>query len=187
MVKPGAVVTRIQTSKGEVLIRYPQPGDAPAMLEYINALSLEQTFILMQGEQKTLEEEEEWLQSVLEGMANGSQLYLVVATGERIVGIAGIGLESRVESHIGELGISVAADFRSEGVGTRLFQLINRLADQHLIGLRTVVLGVFGNNHRGHHIYQKYGFREYGRLPGGIFHRGEYVDHILMYREVAPR
>jgi RimJ/RimL family protein N-acetyltransferase len=154
-------------------------------MEYINTLSREQTFITLQGEQKTLEEEEGWLSRVMEGLASGKQVYLLAVLDDRVVGLTGVSLQGRVEAHIGKLGISVAADFRDQGLGSVLFQLVNQLADQHLVGLRLVVLGVFGNNHRAYHLYQKFGFMECGRRPGGVCHRGQYVDHVEMFRPVV--
>src|SRR5690606_18897250 len=105
MLVPGEIVARHHTSLGEVIIRYPQSGDAAAMMEYINHMSLERTFITLQGEQKTLEEEEQWLRGILDGMANHQKLFLVAAIENRIVGIAGVSLQGLVEAHVGELGI----------------------------------------------------------------------------------
>lgn len=51
-----------QTKTGKkYFIRYPQEGDMQAMMEYINKLSKEQTFIRYQGEVITSEEETKFL------------------------------------------------------------------------------------------------------------------------------
>ena len=34
------------------------------------------------------------------------------------------------------------------------------------------------------HLNTAFGFKEYGKLPAGVLHRGQYVDHIYMYKEV---
>ena len=44
--QPGAVVAEHETPHGAVVFRYPLPTDAPALLEYINAISAEQTYIV---------------------------------------------------------------------------------------------------------------------------------------------
>ena len=49
-------------------IRYPKDGDEEAMLSYINTLSEEQTFVLMQGKQKTIEEEKKFLDESLKNI-----------------------------------------------------------------------------------------------------------------------
>ena len=56
--KQGEVVFTGKSSKGKgFLIRYLSKDDLEALLNYINELSQEQTFILYQGEKVTLEEE----------------------------------------------------------------------------------------------------------------------------------
>ena len=58
------------TKKGNVVnVRYPQKGDEIVMMEYINTLSKEQTFIRAQGEEYTLEEETIYLHNQLEKIA----------------------------------------------------------------------------------------------------------------------
>jgi len=34
-------------------------------------------------------------------------------------------------------------------------------------------------------LYKRLGYAEYGRLPGGIKYRGEYVDAVSMYKRVG--
>jgi len=36
-------------------------------------------------------------------------------------------------------------------------------------------------------LYERLGYQEYGRLPGGIMYRGEYVDRVSMYKRIAGR
>jgi len=184
MPTPGQIVSTFQTSSGEILILYPRSGDAPALLEYINAVSREQTFISFQGEQLTLEQEEAWLRDRLAEIASGTNVTLAALAGDRVIGATGIGLKPLAERHIGVFGISVAQDFRGIGIGTRMMQSAIAEAETHLAGLRIIELGVFANNDLAYRLYQKHGFIEYGRLPGGILHRDEYVDHIYMYKMV---
>jgi RimJ/RimL family protein N-acetyltransferase len=78
----------------------------------------------------------------------------------------------------------VAKQFREEGVGTILIEQTIMAAISQLSNMKIVELGVFGNNPIAIHLYKKFGFKEYGRLPEGILHRGEYIDHIYMYKQV---
>ena len=50
--------------------------------------------------------------------------------------------------------------------------------------LKIITLSVFGNNTIAFELYKKLGFTEYGRLPGAILHREQFVDHVYMYRNV---
>ncbi|CAN5742224.1 GNAT family N-acetyltransferase [soil metagenome] len=182
---PGQIVSTFPTPSGEVTIRYPKAGDAPALLEYINAVSREQTFISFQGEQLTIEQEEAWLRDRLAEITAGTNVTLSAWVEDRVIGTTGIGLKPLAERHIGVFGISVAADFRGLGVGTKMLQSVIAEAETHLAGLRIIELGVFANNELAYRLYQKHGFIEFGRLPGGALRRGEYVDHIYMYRVVG--
>jgi RimJ/RimL family protein N-acetyltransferase len=184
MPSPGQIVSTFYTTAGEVILRYPQPGDASALLEYINTVSREQTFISFQGEQLTLEQEEAWLRDRLAEIAAGTNVTLSAWSGDRVIGTTGIGLKPLAERHIGVFGISVAADFRGLGIGTKMMESVIAEAETHLSGLRIIELSVFANNELAYRLYQKQGFVEFGRLPGGILRRGEFVDHILMYKTV---
>ena len=184
MLEQGSIVTRIPTAHGDVTIRYPQDGDAPALLAFINALSAERTFVLLQGEQLTLEQEEEWLRARLEELAAGDLVHLVVVAGDRVVGSAGVSRGKGIDRHVGTLGIALSADFRGLGLGSRLLQAVLEEAELRLDGLHLIQLHVFGNNELAFRLYEKHGFIEFGRLPGGVLHRGQYVDGVSMFRPV---
>jgi len=66
-----------------------------------------------------------------------------------------------------------------------LLQLVIDEAERRIDGLRLIQLHVFGNNELAYRLYLNHGFIEYGRLPGGVLHRGQYVDNISMYRPVG--
>jgi putative acetyltransferase len=185
MPEHGSMVARISTAKGDVTIRYPRHGDAPALLAYINTLSVEQTFLLVQGEQLTLEQEQDWLRNRLEEITSGDLVHLLLVAGDRVVGSAGVSRGKGIERHVGTLGIALSADFRGIGLGSRLLQAILGEAERQLDGLRIVQLHVFGNNDLANRLYVKHGFIEFGRLPGGVLHRGQYVDGVYMYRPVG--
>jgi ribosomal protein S18 acetylase RimI-like enzyme len=179
-------MAHLPTAKGDVTIRYSQDGDAPALLAFINALSAERTFVLLQGEQLTLEQEEDWLRARLAEHAAGDLVHLVVVAGDRVVGSAGVGRGKGIERHVGTLGISLAADYRGLGLGSRLLQAVLEEAECRLDGLRMVQLHVFGNNELALRLYEKHGFIEFGRLPGGVLYHGQYVDGVSMFRLVEP-
>ncbi|MCC6944264.1 MAG: GNAT family N-acetyltransferase [Thermomicrobiales bacterium] len=184
MIEPGAIVEEKTIPQGVVVIRYPQEGDAPGLLEFINRLSEEQTFILFQGEQLTLEQEESWLSGRLNELATRSGITLCAMLGDLVVGTTAITRKGLAERHIGVLGISIRDGYRGAGLGGALFDAVVREAATHLDGLRIVELGVFGNNPVARRLYESRGFEVHGVLPGGVRHRGEYVDHILMHRMI---
>jgi len=52
------------------------------------------------------------------------------------------------------------------------------------IGVEILYLEVYGVS-PAVRLYERLGYREYGRLPGGIKYRGEYVDRVSMYKRIA--
>jgi RimJ/RimL family protein N-acetyltransferase len=168
----------------DITLRYPTIDDVENMLQYINTLSLEKTFIRMQGEQFTFEEETHWIKSLLHKIETNTGITHLAIINNQIAGVCDINLKNLVEKHIGLFGLTVAKQFREEGVGTILIEQTIMAAISQLSNMKIVELGVFGNNPIAIHLYKKFGFKEYGRLPEGILHRGEYIDHIYMYKQV---
>lgn len=168
----------------EVFIRYPKIEDTQAMLDYINNLSNEKTFILFQGEQMTLEEEQAYVERQLKNIDDKKTVMLLVFNMEKLVGIAQVEQKDKAEKHLGNFGISVAKEFRGKGIGKLLMQLVIQEAEKNLSGMQIMTLSVFGDNEVAQDLYKKFGFQEYGKLPGGIIHNGRLVDHIYMYKEI---
>jgi RimJ/RimL family protein N-acetyltransferase len=181
----GKIVFEGTTAKGlNVVLRHPRNGDAPALLDFINTMSREQTYILFQGEQLTLKDEEAYLESRLAALAAGTGVQLLAFAEGRLAGNAGIDRKWGTSRHIGELGISVAQSFRGQGVGELLMNAIIDEATQQIDEMQIITLEVFGNNPAAINLYRKVGFSEFGRLPGGRLHRGEFVDNVYMYRRI---
>ncbi|MBI4359271.1 MAG: GNAT family N-acetyltransferase [Candidatus Nealsonbacteria bacterium] len=183
--KPGTIVFKGQTKKGrEIVVRYPLGSDVSALRNYINILSREKTFIRFQGEQVSLADEKKYLASYLKKIKKNEAVKLMVFHQNRLVAVADINLEDKISGHVGVFGITVAKDFRREGVGKLLMKLVLKEAKQ-IKKLKIITLGVFANNSIALRMYQKrFGLKEYGRLPQGIKHRGKFIDHIFLYKRV---
>lgn len=165
-------------------LAYPLESDAQIFCDYINALSQEKTFIRLQGEIINLEEEAKKLNDWLKRIADKKSVELLVFCEEKLVGISAIDMKDKTESHEGSLGISIAKDYRDEGMGEKLMEYILKEAEKNIPQLRIITLGVFSNNPIAKKMYEKFGFKEYGMLPKGILHKGNYVDHIYMYKNI---
>lgn len=183
--EPGKVVFEGKTVKGlPIVIRYLKEEDTDALRDYINVLSKEQTFIRFQGEQVSFEEEKEYVERFVRRIKRRLAVKLLAFTGRKLIGDGRIDLSEKTEKHVGRFGLSVAIDYREKGVGTILTQKILEEAEKNLPDLRIVVLGVFADNPVAIAMYEKFGFKEYGRLPEGVFRKGKYVDHISMYKKI---
>ncbi len=85
----GKIVTKFNLEDGrEVVFRYPQKEDAPLMLDYINTLSAEKTFIRFQGEQLTLDFEVKRLTDLLKKIENKLAVQILIFCDSKLVGIS---------------------------------------------------------------------------------------------------
>jgi len=183
MIGEGQVVFEGKTAKGTpVLIRYPRRDDLHAVLEFINKLSAEKTFILLQGEQISLEDETRYLDTALKQIADGERVQLSAFSGDNLIGNADISMIRGPKRHIGDLGLVIADGYRGVGVGTLLMEQLIKEATARIERMQMIILEVFGNNPIAMNLYRKLGFVEYGRLPDGIIHREQLVDAVLMVK-----
>jgi len=168
----------------KIVICYPMKDDAQVCCDYINALSKEKTFIRFQGEQVNLEYESKYLNTQLEKIIKKQGVTLLAFCSDKLIGHSSVDMKDKTEGHEGVFGISIAKEYRGEGIGKKFMQLVLEEAEKNIPQLRIITLGVFGDNPLAKSIYEKFGFKEYGRLPKGSLHKEKYVDHILMYRNV---
>lgn len=181
----GKIIFQGTTEEGKpIFVRYPKKSDAGAMWGYINKLSKEQTYILFQGEEIAFKDEEEYLKKTLEKIEKKEAVQLLVFSNNKLIGISEIKMRDRAVAHEGIFGISVSKEYRGEGIGKKLMELVLKEAIENLPQLKIVTLGVFSNNLLAIKMYRKFGFKEFGRLPEGILHKGKYVDHIYMYKKI---
>lgn len=175
---------KVVFQNGEIVIRYPKADDLEQMRDYINTLSSEQTFLRFQGEQQTLEEEKEYLEKALKKISEKKEVMLLAFANNKLVGNTSLEMFDKTEKHRALFGISVAKDFRGKGIGKLLMENIFKEAKNVLTDLKIITLTVYGNNDLAQNLYKKFGFIEYGKLPRGIFRKGEYEDEILMYKKL---
>lgn len=183
--KQGTLIFKGQTKKGrEIILRYPTIEDTQKMLDFINMLSRERTFIRFQGEQLTFEEELKYVEDVINKINEGKAVKLLAFFGNDLVGVADITMRDKIEKHLGVFGIIVGKEFRGEGIGKLLMEKVMEEAKKNLADLEIVTLEAFGNNETAISMYKKMGFVEYGLLPGGIKLERGFVDHLCMYKKL---
>jgi len=173
----------LPTGEG-IVIRYPEETDVQAFLDFINELSKEETFILFQGKQLTLEEEKKFLDDVLKGIEEKKQTFLSMWVDGELAGNSGIEMKSDAIGHEGLFGIALRPIYRGKGLGKLLMETVLSEAGKEIPELCIVTLSVFGENKVGREMYKKFGFKEFGWLPEGVFRKGKFDDHIFMYKKI---
>lgn len=179
------IVYQGKTKSGkDILVRYPEMSDLKKLLDYINKLSDERTFITYQGEHENLKSEGKWLKGQLKNVENKKTVYLLVFYGDKLIGSCEIHLGDKVEKHIGVLGITIAKEFRGDGLGKILMNLVMTEAKKELSDLKIITLEVYSTNNVAKSLYKKMGFVEYGLLRDGIARNNTFEDCILMYKKI---
>lgn len=101
---------------------------------------------------------------------------------ETVIGCAGLTVAANPRMcHSATFGIMVHRDFQNQGVGTELLKTILNLADNWLLLVR-VELGVYADNERAIHLYQKFGFETEGRKRKAVIRNGKYIDELILSR-----
>lgn len=184
MSKLNNVVYHNNNENLEVIVRYPKNGDAEAMLNYINTISKEKTYIIWQGEQTSLKEEQKYLMNQLEDINKHETVQLLLFVNNELSGISAIGLGKKIKSHVGVFGITISKKYRGKGFGKLLTKLVLKEAVKNLTKLKIVTLEVFTENKKALKMYENFGFIEYGKLPKGNLYKGKLVDDIQMYKNI---
>lgn len=179
------IVFKGKTSDGiPYLIRYPKRTDLQEIWKYINELSQEKTFINYQGEEITLEEERKWLNEAIKKNKEFTSLHLFAESKGKIISSSGIEMQGRAQKHLGYIGLSISKELRGKGIGKKMMEIVMNEGKKILKPLKIIYLDVFGNNPIAIGLYKSLGFKEYGKLPGGLLYRGEPQDEILMYKKI---
>lgn len=183
------ILTTFTTKTGqEAVIRYAELSDAENLTNFINNFSLEDRFTRFSGEQLSLEEEKEYIQSEVKAIAAGDAVKLFCYVNQQLAGVCDIHRDTSLltrKRHAGVLGLIVGKDFRGQGIGQQLMSTTIEEAQKHISGLRMVKLDCFATNVPALSLYQKLGFREVGRIPKSLFYKNQYVDEVIMIHELV--
>ncbi len=162
-----------------LVIRTGLPGDAAAMLEYLESVSGESDFLTFgPGEfELTQVQEAAHLRVVLDAP---DHLHLVATAADTIVGCLtfSTGRRQRVR-HTGEFAISVRRSHWGRRIGALLLDTLIDWA-RSVGTIRKISLRVRPDNVRGVALYREKGFVVEGKLRREICIRGEYFDLLYM-------
>jgi RimJ/RimL family protein N-acetyltransferase len=83
-----------------------------------------------------------------------------------------------------DLGVSIRARYRAQGLGRALMQAAE--SEALAIGIRKICLGVFAENERAMGLYRSLGYIEEGRLWRQFRFADGDRDEVLMAKWIAP-
>jgi RimJ/RimL family protein N-acetyltransferase len=181
---PGKLIYTFTTKNGhQAELKYPSWDVLPQLLDYINALSAEDTFVRFSGEEISFRDEAKYLSSVFVNMEMKEAVFLYCFIEGKLVGLCQVskipGLKERGK-HVALFGLSVAKEHRGDGIGYELSKATIEHAKEQLEGLRLITLTCFATNTPALALYEKLGFKEVGRMPEYLLHKGEYIDEVQM-------
>jgi len=86
------IVFQQQYNGFNIMIRYPQEGDAKQLHNFINTISKEKTYISKQGEIVNLEDEKEYVNDLLIKISKNKVVQLLIFHDNELIGNTGIEL-----------------------------------------------------------------------------------------------
>ena len=166
------------------VLRSPQPSDAEQLNAYLRLTSGETHFMVRYPEE--CNQSVEAAQKRLQAMADDERNFMLAAflDGE-LVGNCGVNAMAPKDRfkmrHRAGLGISIRKKAWGLGLGTILITRALEQAKEN--GFTQVELGVFADNDRARHLYQKLGFEEMGCIPKAFYLKdGTYRDEVQMIK-----
>lgn len=167
------------------LIRSPRDEDIQGVLDYLYISAGETDFILRYPEecsQYTPEGEKALFDRVNK---SDNEVMLVCLVEGKVAGNCHIAWSKQLKTrHRASVGIALLKEFWNQGIGTRLFQELIRIAEENEHILQMELDFVEGNS-RARALYEKMGFRITGMKPNAIrFKDGTLLNEYSMIREI---
>ena len=166
-----------------ITLRSPEERDAEAMIALLKQVFGETPYLLRTPEEfgLSVEDERKWLRA-REDDPRGA--FIVAWDGDRPVGTVSVMEVSPLSRlrHRSRLGICLLKAYWGRGIGTRMMETALELARDS--GFLQLELDVDAENERAIALYWRFGFEEYGRLPGATRRDGQFFDEILMVKSL---
>ena len=161
--------------------------DALRIKRHREATAAETHFLAREPEDGQMDGER--IRSILEIVEKSGTDFMVTAfCGDEVVGDLGVTqVRPLVKyAHRAYLGMSIRQEYTGMGLGS--FMLKTALEQAAENGFEQVELGVFSDNETARHVYGKFGFAEYGKMPRAFKLRdGTYRDEIIMVKMPTGR
>lgn len=178
MIEPRAFMAK---DGRKVVLRSVRWEDLNDLIEFINSL-VEEGAEILRSTNVTRGEEAEWLGKRLAQIDKGELIDCVAEVGGKVIANSEMMKRGDLMSHVGFLGIGIKSGYRGIGIGSQIMKTL--IEESRKAGLKILVLDHFETNKTARLLYEKMGFKERGRIPKGICHRGKYIDLVRMTLEL---
>lgn len=169
----------------QALVRSPREEDVPGMLSYLSRSAGETEFILRYPEEcgkYTPDGERELFERM---NASDNEAMLVCLVEGVVAGNCQITWSKRLKTrHRASVAIALLREYWGQGIGTRLFEELIRIAEEneHILQLE---LDFVEGNARARALYEKMGFRIVGVRPDAIRLRdGRLLNEYSMVKKL---
>ena len=169
----------------KALIRSPKEEDIQGLLDYLYQSAEETDFVLRYPEEcsrYTAEAEKELIERV---NGSGNEAMLVCLVEGKVAGNCQITWNNRIKTrHRASVAIALLRDYWNQGIGTRLFQELIKIAEQNENILQMELSFIEGNS-RARALYEKMGFRITGVGVNAVrLKDGTLLNEYHMIREI---
>ena len=169
----------------KALLRSPKEEDIAGTLEYLYVSAGETEFIVRYPEEcgKYTPEKEKELFARKNSSENEAMLVCIVDG--KVAGNCEITFKTNMKTkHRAVVAIALLSEYWNQGIGTRMFQELIRLAESREDVLQMELEFIEGNA-RARHLYEKMGFRITAVHPNAIrLKDGTLLNEYMMIREV---
>lgn len=167
------------------LIRSPKDEDIQGMLDCLRIAAGETDYILPYPEEcrkHTVENEKALFDRV--NRADNEAMLICLVEG-KVAGSCQITWGNKMKiRHRASIGIVLLSEFWNQGIGTRLFQELIRIAEENP-NLMQLELDFIEENNRARALYEKMGFRVTGVRPDAIrLKDGTLLNEYSMIRQI---
>lgn len=150
--------------------------------DFINRLSKEDTYLYLAGEHYSYEMQKNWLENALREIKHKKHYFIWAYIDGKIIGNCDVHRGGIRELHVGTVGLFIDQDFRGQGLGKFMARMI--LQKSKALNYQILRMEAFVENKIAINLYKNFGFKEYSRLPNGLFSKGKYSDKIEMYKKL---
>lgn len=151
------------------------------MLELYNGL-IEEEAMIGGDSKRTRDQQVDSHAEMMKNVESGRAVVVIAEANGKAVGQSNARKrDGRLRQSAG-MGVFVQKRYRNQRIGS---ELMNELENQaKAIGVEILYREVYSVS-PAVRLYGRLGYREYGRLPGSIKYRGDYVYRVSMYKRIS--